>query len=183
MRLTDADAFIKEMEEKIFPELVKRYGEEEALKGLHFSYRDCICNINGQPTVDIATLQQICNKLATRLQDDCISRQAAVDAGLWLCGRDTKAELINFCDASIADSEGRAGGILDYIDALEDLPSIQPEILACGEGELSAQPEYEEITPEEAASEIASGSLMSASYWLSCIIQIEQMGYAICRKR
>lgn len=47
----------------------------------------------------------------------------------------------------------------------------------------SAQPEYEELTPEEAASEIASGSIMSAAYWLSRMIQIEQMGYAICRKR
>ena len=47
----------------------------------------------------------------------------------------------------------------------------------------SAQPEYEELTPEEAASEIASGSIMSARYWLDAMIQLKQMGYAICRKR
>ena len=47
----------------------------------------------------------------------------------------------------------------------------------------SAQPEYEELTPEEAASEIASGSVLSASFWLGYMIQIEQMGYAICRKK
>ena len=47
----------------------------------------------------------------------------------------------------------------------------------------SAEPQYEELAPEEAASEIASGSIISASYWLNRMIQIEQMGYAICRKR
>ena len=59
--------------------------------------------------------------------DKLISLQAAIDAGLRLCGRDTKAELINLCEASIADSEGWAGGILDYMSELEDLPSAQPE--------------------------------------------------------
>lgn len=47
----------------------------------------------------------------------------------------------------------------------------------------SAQPEYEELTPEEAASEIASGSTMSAWYWLDDMIRLKQMGYAICRRR
>lgn len=47
----------------------------------------------------------------------------------------------------------------------------------------SAQPQYEELTPEEAASEIASGSIMSAWYWLDDMIRLKQMGYAICRKR
>ena len=61
------------------------------------------------------------------MTDRLISLQAAVDAGLRLCGRDTKAELINLCEASIADSEGWAGGILDYMGELEDLPSAQPE--------------------------------------------------------
>ena len=46
----------------------------------------------------------------------------------------------------------------------------------------SAQPQYTELTPEEAASEIASGSIMSASYWLDAMIRLKQMGYAICRK-
>ena len=47
----------------------------------------------------------------------------------------------------------------------------------------SAQPQCTELTPEEAASEIASGSIMSASYWLDVMIRLKQMGYAICRKR
>lgn len=47
----------------------------------------------------------------------------------------------------------------------------------------SAQPEYEELTPEKAASEIASGSTMSAWYWLDDMIRLKQMGYAICRKK
>ena len=47
----------------------------------------------------------------------------------------------------------------------------------------SAQPQYEELTPEEAASEITSGSIMSIRYWLDAMIRLKQMGYAICRKR
>jgi len=47
----------------------------------------------------------------------------------------------------------------------------------------ATQPEYEELTPEEAASELASGSTMSAWYWLDDMIRLKQMGYAICRKR
>ena len=47
----------------------------------------------------------------------------------------------------------------------------------------SAQPQYEELTPEEAASEIASGSMMSARYWIDAMIRLNQMGYTICRKR
>lgn len=47
----------------------------------------------------------------------------------------------------------------------------------------SAQPKYEELTPEETASEIASGSTMFARYCLDAMIQLKQMGYAICRKR
>ena len=47
----------------------------------------------------------------------------------------------------------------------------------------SAQPQYEELTPEEAASEIARGSTMSAWYWLDDMMRLKQMGYAICRKR
>ena len=54
-------------------------------------------------------------------------------------------------------------------EALEKLPSVQPQ--------------YEELTPEEAASELASGSTMSAWYWLDDMTRLKQMGYAICRKR
>ena len=60
-------------------------------------------------------------------------------------------------------------GIDWSIDAIKALPP--------------AQPQYEELTPEEAASEIASGSTMSAWYWLDDMIRLNQMGYAICRKR
>ena len=47
----------------------------------------------------------------------------------------------------------------------------------------SVQQHYEELTPEEAASEIASGSIMSARYWLDAMIRLKQMGYVVCRKR
>ena len=46
-----------------------------------------------------------------------------------------------------------------------------------------AQPQYTELTPEEAASEIASRSTMSAYYWLDDMIRLKQMGYAIYRKK
>lgn len=45
------------------------------------------------------------------------------------------------------------------------------------------QPQYEELTLEEAVSEIASESMISAQYWLDAMIRLKQMGYAICRKR
>ena len=50
-RLIDADEFEREFNNHFLPILVKKYGEEEALKGLHFSFRDCICNIQCQKTV------------------------------------------------------------------------------------------------------------------------------------
>ena len=52
MRLIDADAFEAELNERLLPELIKRYGRDEALRGLHFSFRDCICNIQMQPTIE-----------------------------------------------------------------------------------------------------------------------------------
>lgn len=52
MRLIDADRFEDQMNEELLPKLIKEYGKEEALKGLHFSFRDCICNIQSQPPVE-----------------------------------------------------------------------------------------------------------------------------------
>ena len=57
MRLIDADAFEKDFKEKLFPALVKKYGEDEALKGLHFSFRDCIVNIQTRPTIAIGVIE------------------------------------------------------------------------------------------------------------------------------
>lgn len=50
-RLIDADKFEFEMNDKLLVALTEKYGEEEAQKGLHFSFRDCISNIQFQPTV------------------------------------------------------------------------------------------------------------------------------------
>lgn len=86
--------------------------------------------------------------------NDLISRQAAIDAVNNAFDRETV--LTRFV-RSIA------------VRAIRDMPS--------------AQPQYEELTPVEVASEIASGSIMSARYWLDAMIRIEQMGYEICRKR
>lgn len=51
MRLIDADKFERVLNEQLLPKLVERYGEKDAVRGLHFSFRDCICNIQAQPTV------------------------------------------------------------------------------------------------------------------------------------
>ena len=50
-RLIDADKFEFEMNDKLLVALTEKYGEEEAKGGLHFSFRDCISNIQFQPTV------------------------------------------------------------------------------------------------------------------------------------
>ena len=50
-RLIDADKFEFEMNDKLLVALTEKYGEEEAKGGLHFSFRDCISNIQYQPTV------------------------------------------------------------------------------------------------------------------------------------
>lgn len=50
MRPIDADYFIKELEERLLPVLIKKYGENEAKRGLHFSFNDVIANIKSQPT-------------------------------------------------------------------------------------------------------------------------------------
>jgi hypothetical protein len=50
-RLIDADKFERDFNEHLLPILIKKYGEDEVLKGLHFSFRDCICNIQCQKTV------------------------------------------------------------------------------------------------------------------------------------
>ena len=90
--------------------------------------------------------------------DDLISRHAAIDV---ITNEGTRLER----NGTVAMVEIKQW----CIDLLQLLPS--------------AQPQYEELTPEEAASEIASGSMMSARYWLDVMIRLNQMGYAICRKR
>jgi hypothetical protein len=62
--------------------------------------------------------------------DDLISRQAAIDA---ICKEGTRLER----NGTVAMCEIKQW----CIDLLERLPSAQPEVLACGSGELDAQPE------------------------------------------
>lgn len=49
--LIDRDKWIDEMWEKLLPELTKKYGETDALKGLHFSFLDCIENVNNADVI------------------------------------------------------------------------------------------------------------------------------------
>lgn len=53
MRLIDADAFERDLRNILFPALVQKYGEDEALKGLHFSFQDVISNIRCLPAVKL----------------------------------------------------------------------------------------------------------------------------------
>lgn len=50
-RLIDADAFEDDMNTLLLPMMINKYGEEDALRGIHFSFRDHICNIQAQRTV------------------------------------------------------------------------------------------------------------------------------------
>lgn len=52
MRLIDADAFKREMNDMLYPVLKEKYGDFEARNGLHFSFRDVLCNIDAQPTIE-----------------------------------------------------------------------------------------------------------------------------------
>lgn len=63
-----------------------------------------------------------------RKNDDLISRQAAIDA-TWF-------------EPSYTDP---LNVLTEVRDRLKALPSAQPEVLACGEGELIAQPDIEKI--------------------------------------
>lgn len=66
-----------------------------------------------------------------------------------------------------------------YTDPLNVLTEVRDRIKALP----PAEPQYEELTPEEAAAEIAGESMRSTIYWLDATIRLKQMGYVICRKR
>ena len=75
---------------------------------------------------------------------DLISRQAAIDALDVLCQEHRykipgKIETYSQYNEAWQDALDRAEG------AIFNLPSAQPEVLACGEGELIAQPDIEKI--------------------------------------
>lgn len=64
--------------------------------------------------------------------------------------------------------------IEDILESVCDECTILPSI----------QSEYEELTPEEVAADVAKGSIMPVWwYWLDIITQLNQRGYAVCRRR
>ena len=75
---------------------------------------------------------------------------------------------------------GKKYELSDALKTVDNAPTIalEPE-----KGLPPAQPEYEELTPEEAAAEIASGSTMSAWHLVDDMMRLTQMGYVICRKK
>ena len=66
-------------------------------------------------------------------KEDLISRKAAIDAECEVCQIAPKKERGHNCTYYVHGCK--------EIECLRALPSAQPEVLACGEGELSAQPE------------------------------------------
>ena len=70
---------------------------------------------------------------------DLISRQEAIDAVKWGI---TYARAINTCTGETKELFKVSNYALnEAVERLKELPSAQPEVLACGEGELSAQSE------------------------------------------
>ena len=72
--------------------------------------------------------------------DDLISRQVAIDAILAVTGNSSVRELYEHVQEH-GLSDMWSGGVNAAIDIIIAVPSVQPEVLACGEGELIAQPE------------------------------------------
>ena len=59
--------------------------------------------------------------------NDCISRQAAIDALVGITRFKTKHELMQRVNASVQDEQGWLGAVAECLDEIEDLPSAQPE--------------------------------------------------------
>ena len=58
MRLIDADAFERDLKLRLLPVLVDKYGAEEALNGLHFSYKDYIRNLRVAKEIRIVNCEE-----------------------------------------------------------------------------------------------------------------------------
>lgn len=97
-----------------------------------------------------------------RTDGDTISRQDAIEC----------LEHLSACDEPFVEIGTDDETFIRKYEAITEISDLP-----------SAQSQYTDLTPEEAASEIASGSIMSASYWLDAMIRLKQMGYAICRKK
>lgn len=72
---------------------------------------------------------------------DTIERQAAIDAldkQIKLCDKALASFDISMKDEYAVKVE--RASLVAYREKLKYLPSAQPEVIACGEGELSAQP-------------------------------------------
>lgn len=78
--------------------------------------------------------------------DDLISRKEAIDEL-----RKFKPEIIPYEKARIYVKET----VKTMYDRIVELPSVQPEVLACGNGELVAQPEPTDIDAKEAVYNLA----------------------------
>lgn len=84
------------------------------------SVNKSVCNgVRELPSAELATNLQPCNQ-------DCISRQAAIDAIVAQTIGYTVEEIKAECEEKIFAENGYLGGLKDAILALEQLPSAQP---------------------------------------------------------
>ena len=106
---------------------------------------------------------------------DLIDRQAAIDAIVQCtnCGdEDTLREYV----LKHSLDNGWTGGILEALDTVKDLPSTQPEVLACGNGELVVQPEpqwipvSERLPSKEERKEWIDNNLDGIGYLYPCLV-------------
>lgn len=157
MRLIDAD------------ELLKQYDKEH--EGPPGRARELIENAQSQY---IELTPELCEDTVLRASVEYICRKNTVSTNPY--EHEYHEKFIKFMDDPEISDFGRwqhSNGFNTALVAVKcDLDKVP-----------SAQSQYIELTPEEAASEIASRSTMSAYYWLDDMIRLKQMGYAICRKK
>lgn len=112
MRLIDADAFEKEMNEQLLPKLIEKYGAEEALTGLHFSFRDLINNVVYQPEVKPQMQWIPCSERLPEVDEDGYSDKMLV------CFNNYSG--CEICEYRIIDGAGK-WYVGDFDDAIEDI--------------------------------------------------------------
>ena len=138
---------------------------QAAIDALYKMLHDCFWADDEELDAVITTL----NDLPSAQQDvpdtnvgNMISRQAAIDA---LCGE---------CQGRCIPCEHYPCG---EVKALEQLPSAQPEVLACGEGVLNAQPIDKDtnVPSTDCISRQAAIDLFLAEGMITAAVYVERM--------
>lgn len=100
--------------------------------------------------------------------NDLISRQAAIDA-IANCTNCGDEKTLRAYVAKHNLDNGWSGGVLEAIDAIEELPSVQPE--------------YEPVTAEDFAKTMSENTLYSFMDWHGkALTLMKEYGFVICEK-